>query len=234
LSFYGIARKVAVLILQDVHDQLIAIVVDTHLCDVFPRIGWCDKLILGNSEPDPVAIARAVESWLNPKLFRQVNEIFCGLRQLWNEGHRDEMTKLSMDMEYEGINLLSFMPVAVTSSKTAMKAKQKRKSTTSTNTKGKSTSIKTSAAATMKVKLKSRAMKQKKQISTKSKRKSNQKSKTSNTSSSTNSTNTKRKSTSTTTINSNGTSTKMKRESITMRQKSILSYTQVAIKIQIV
>lgn len=65
LSFYGIARKVAVLILQDVHDQLIAIVVDTHLCDVFPRIGWCDKLLLGNGDPDPVAIARAVESWLN-------------------------------------------------------------------------------------------------------------------------------------------------------------------------
>jgi hypothetical protein len=135
LSFYGIARKVAVLILQDVHDQLIAIVVDTHLCDVFPRIGWCDKLLLGNGNPDPVAIARAVESWLNPKLFRHVNEIFCGLRQLWNEGqgHRDAMIKLAKDLDYEGINLLSFMPVAVTSSTTSTTPKRKSKSKSKSN-----------------------------------------------------------------------------------------------------
>jgi len=87
---------------------------------------WCDKLLLGNGVPDPVAIARAVESWLNPKLFRQVNEIFCGLRQLWNDGHRDAMTELAM--EYDGIKLLSFMPtLAATKRKSKTISKSTRK-----------------------------------------------------------------------------------------------------------
>lgn len=80
-----------------------------------------------------------MESWYNPKLFRQVNEIFCGLRQLWNDGHRDVMLNLATEC---GIDILSFMPVTVKSStmgtakkiSTSMKMKQKSNSSTGTKT----------------------------------------------------------------------------------------------------
>jgi hypothetical protein len=101
IRFYGVARKVADLILQDVHNLILAIVVDTHLTELLPSIGWFYRHLT-----DPVSIGREVEAWLDPTLFRRINEIFCGLRQLWTEGFKEELIKLGKEQQFDILRLM--------------------------------------------------------------------------------------------------------------------------------
>jgi len=82
LTFYGIGRKIMMLVLQDSFDkskldrQDIWLVVDTHLQTAFTRLKVTNKVKADD-------IAKEIEVWLHPSCYRRVNEVFAGLRQLW-------------------------------------------------------------------------------------------------------------------------------------------------------
>jgi len=84
LSFYGIGRKIMMLVLQDAfvdHESKdcpedIGLVVDRHLQKAFVKLG-----VTSETKADEIAIE--MEAWLDPKHYRRVNEVFAGLRQLW-------------------------------------------------------------------------------------------------------------------------------------------------------
>jgi len=70
------------LVLQDSFDkskldrQDIWLVVDTHLQTAFTRLKVTNKVKADD-------IAKEIEVWLHPSCYRRVNEVFAGLRQLW-------------------------------------------------------------------------------------------------------------------------------------------------------
>ena len=76
LTFYGIGRKIMMLILQDALDEVDGLVVDSHLQKAFVRLEMTSK-----TNPDD--IAAEVEAWLDKRHYRRVNEVFAGIRQLW-------------------------------------------------------------------------------------------------------------------------------------------------------
>jgi len=82
LTFYGIGRKIMMLVLQDSFDKSkldrkdIGLVVDTHLQTNFTRLKVTNKVKADD-------IAKEMEIWLHPSCYRRVNEVFAGLRQLW-------------------------------------------------------------------------------------------------------------------------------------------------------
>jgi len=106
-GFYGIARKVLMLVLNDVHNIRDGIICDTHLFEVFCQLDWSDA-----SSADKAA--REVEAWLDKEYWYEVNPIFAGLRQLWEvEANRAIMTevaeqfRLSDDLQYLTANVKS-------------------------------------------------------------------------------------------------------------------------------
>ena len=84
LSFYGVGCKICSLVLQDAcKERGVGLVVDTHLAVVLPMLGWT-KMTKADD------IAQDVESWLPVDKYLMVNEVFCGLRQLWNKGRETQ------------------------------------------------------------------------------------------------------------------------------------------------
>jgi len=82
-SFLGVARKVAMLILQDAFPKEVrmrGIVWDRHVeAVVYDALGWTT---VRTSEQRR---AQDVESWLNEFYYRDLNEGCAGLRQLWKQ-----------------------------------------------------------------------------------------------------------------------------------------------------
>jgi hypothetical protein len=80
LSFYGIKRKVLMLIYQDAFPEearITGIVWDRHVDTVLKNeLKWTHA----GSE---ATRAQDVESWMNPELYLSLNEGIAGLRQLW-------------------------------------------------------------------------------------------------------------------------------------------------------
>lgn len=79
LSFYGIGRKVCMLILQDAFMKPVGIVCDRHVYEFLKRAKWTKA---NNAD----RAAEDVEGWLPPKYFRALNEAVAGIKQLWAEG----------------------------------------------------------------------------------------------------------------------------------------------------
>ena len=95
LSLLGVGRKVFALIwAHALGKKGECIAVDSHLMAVFPFLKWCD------ADKD-TTMAREVEDWLPPKYFELVNEVFCGMRQLWRTGEntREQMRLIASQLE---------------------------------------------------------------------------------------------------------------------------------------
>lgn len=78
-SFYGISDKVLNLILQDgFPDGLAGIVCDSHVAAALKNLAW-------TKERTPERMAVDVQSWLEQKYYKPLNESIAGLRQLWRD-----------------------------------------------------------------------------------------------------------------------------------------------------
>ena len=95
LMLEQVGRKVTMVIHQDCFEVQVGLAVDTHLKKCLPSIGWCKKW----SDADKVA--QEVESWLPLEYYRQVNETFCGLRQVYNKSTAAIMKKLAAEMDLD-------------------------------------------------------------------------------------------------------------------------------------
>lgn len=95
LSFYGVARKVCMLILQDCfrgEKRHRGIVMDRHVEAAVKNLGWSRIVNLED-------LAQAIEAWLHPKFYRMLNEGAAGLRQLWsNDKNHKVMEKAASDL----------------------------------------------------------------------------------------------------------------------------------------
>ena len=95
LMLYGVGRKVFALIWACAlgrRGEYIA--VDSHLLAVFSFLNWAEP---GSAD----AVACQVEHWFPPECFELVNEVFGGIRQLWNGGkeNKAEMTTIATKIE---------------------------------------------------------------------------------------------------------------------------------------
>lgn len=89
LTFYGIGRKICMLIMQDVHfDYEAGIVNDSHFWDASRNLVWTKETSVNN-------IAREMEAWLPKNWWRPINPLFAGLRQLWSvQANREAITEV--------------------------------------------------------------------------------------------------------------------------------------------
>jgi endonuclease III len=76
---YGIQKKSAVLILQNVYTRQFGIPVDRHLAWAFLNLGW---VATGNNKPNPLIMSYMVESWIPIGEWALANDVIAGLRQL--------------------------------------------------------------------------------------------------------------------------------------------------------
>jgi hypothetical protein len=67
---------------------------------------WLLLLILILLSYYHLLVGREVEARLDPTLFRRINEIFCGLRQLWTEGFKEELIKLGKEQQFDILRLM--------------------------------------------------------------------------------------------------------------------------------
>jgi endonuclease III len=85
MGFHNVARKLAALIMNDALGFVYFLVVDTHLKQVLPKIGWTDK-----TNADDIAID--IEDWLDRMLLKETNEMIVGIRQLYKYSTKSEKT----------------------------------------------------------------------------------------------------------------------------------------------
>jgi len=87
MSFQGVSRKVIMLLLQDGGFKLPefhGVVGDSHVRDASRNLGMTE-------EKKDHAVAIDLEGWMPPSTFRDINEVFAGLRQLWRSSRNREM-----------------------------------------------------------------------------------------------------------------------------------------------
>lgn len=106
---HGIGRKVLMLILQDafhlpqdlddlkLHKLKPGIVGDRHVFRVAKEFGWSNKKHVD-------MMCRDMESWMEPALYKQLNESIGALRQLYRDTkHKTAMEEIAAKLGYSGI-----------------------------------------------------------------------------------------------------------------------------------
>ena len=83
MGFYNIGRKIASLIMSDALGFFLFLVVDTHLEQVLPALGWTEL-------KKATDIAIEIEEWLQPKLLKETNESIVGIRQLYRSSTKPD------------------------------------------------------------------------------------------------------------------------------------------------
>jgi endonuclease III len=80
IRVFGIHKKSAVLILQNVYSTSFGIPVDRHLASAFGNLGWVSNTASTHNE---LQISLMVECWIPSSEWALANDVIAGIRQLW-------------------------------------------------------------------------------------------------------------------------------------------------------